>query len=72
MGKKSHMMENYRKLHSAAETILHFTIHNYNFRSRNFQLLKNYLFASDQQELYMDVNNIDWTSYYDRYILGIR
>lgn len=71
-GKKARLVPIYRKLDSAISVIEHFTTHSYRFQSKNMPLLRECLNRVDREELYMDVDKIDWKSYWVSYILGIR
>lgn len=72
LGKKRQLLSVYNKLHCATAALSHFTMHNYNFRSKNMKLIEKSLSDADRQDLYMDLENLDWLSFWDDYVHGAR
>lgn len=72
LGKKRQLLSVYNKLHSATAALSHFTLHNYNFRSKNMRLIEKSLSDADRQDLYMDIENLEWLSFWDDYVHGAR
>lgn len=73
MGKKLQLLSIYRKLHAAMDALNHFSTTNYNFKSNNIKHLQAYLaHPEDRQTLYMDITKLNWDSFYETYVLGVR
>lgn len=60
------------KLYKATKCLQYFSTHQWNFRDDNVRRLSEQLSPEDREIFMFDVKQIDWTSYLERYILGIR
>lgn len=60
------------KLNKAAKCLEYFSTQQWNFRDDNVRRLGGELSADDRQTFMFDVKQIDWPSYLEHYILGIR
>lgn len=60
------------KLVKAVKCLEYFTTQQWNFRDDNVRRLGEELSSEDRQTFMFDVNQIDWPSYLEQYILGIR
>ncbi|XP_018318430.1 putative fatty acyl-CoA reductase CG5065 [Agrilus planipennis] len=60
------------KLTKAAACLEFFTLHEWNFDDRNVKALSATLNEKDRNEFNFDVAQIDWESYIESYIIGIR
>lgn len=72
MGKKRQLLPIYFKLHCAVGALSHFCTHNYNFKSNNMKMIRESLSELDRQDLYMDIERLDWLAFWDDYTLGAR
>uniref|UniRef100_A0A336MJD1 Fatty acyl-CoA reductase n=1 Tax=Culicoides sonorensis TaxID=179676 RepID=A0A336MJD1_CULSO len=72
-GKKPIMMKIARKFQKAGETGTFFATHEFIFENTNLrQLVSEVKTMKDGNEFYCDMSNIDWESYLENYMLGIR
>lgn len=72
-GKKPIMMKIARKFQKAGETGTFFSTHEFIFENTNLrQLVSEVKTMKDGNEFYCDMSNIDWESYLENYMLGIR
>lgn len=70
---KGQLLSIYNKLHSATGALSHFCNQNYNYQSNNIKLLRDSLKdEQDKQDLYMDIENLDWCNFWNDYVLGAR
>lgn len=60
------------KLSKAASCLEYFATQEWKFRDDNVRRLCSYMSPADQLKFDFDVKNIDWDSYLQSYILGIR
>ena len=71
-GSKPIMVRVQGKLNKAAKCLEYFSTRQWNFRDDNVRRLGDELSADDRQTFMFDVKQIDWPSYLEHYILGIR
>ncbi|XP_017792478.1 PREDICTED: putative fatty acyl-CoA reductase CG5065 [Habropoda laboriosa] len=71
-GKPTMMVNLQTKLQKAAKCLEYFSTQQWNFRDDNVRQLGEQLSPEDQQTFMFDVRQIDWPSYLEHYILGIR
>lgn len=71
-GKKRQLLSIYYKLHCAIAALAHFTTHNYNFKSDNLAKLTALLNEEDRKVLFLDIENLNWHTFWDSYVLGCR
>ncbi|CAL7951768.1 unnamed protein product [Xylocopa violacea] len=71
-GKPSMMVGIQAKLQKAAKCLEYFSTHQWKFRDDNVRQLAEQLSPEDRQTFMFDVRQIDWPSYIEHYILGIR
>lgn len=62
----------YQKLHRAIEALEYFTTRGWDFSSTNVIALSQELQGIDQKEFHFDVRNLNWLSYWEDYVIGIR
>lgn len=60
------------KLYKASKCLQYFSTNQWNFRDDNVRRLAEQLSPEDRETFMFDVRNIDWPSYLEHYILGIR
>ena len=60
------------KLDKAATCLEYFSTQQWNFKDENVKRLSQQLSPEDRQTFMFDVKQIDWPSYLENYILGIR
>lgn len=72
MGKPTMMVGIQMRLHKAAKCLEYFSTQEWNFRDDNVRELWEQLSPVDRQTFMFDVREIDWPSYLEHYILGIR
>lgn len=71
-GEKPRLVYLQSKLSKAAKCLEYFSTKQWIFRDDNVQQLREKLSLEDQQTFMFDVRQIDWPSYLESYILGIR
>jgi fatty acyl-CoA reductase len=71
-GTRPIMLRIQSKLNKAASCLEYFTTQQWNFRDDNVRKLAEQLSPEDRQTFMFDVKQIDWPSYLENYILGIR
>lgn len=71
-GKPTIMVGIQSKLHKAVTCLEYFSTQQWNFRDDNVRELAEQLSPEDRQTFMFDVKQIDWPSYIEHYILGIR
>ncbi|XP_043273034.1 putative fatty acyl-CoA reductase CG5065 [Venturia canescens] len=71
-GSKPIMTRVQKKLNKAAKCLEYFSTQQWNFRDDNVRRLGYELSPDDRQTFMFDVKQIDWPSYLENYILGIR
>ncbi|XP_076239560.1 fatty acyl-CoA reductase 1 [Calliopsis andreniformis] len=71
-GKPTMMVDIQSKLHKAAKCLEYFSMQEWNFRDDNVRRLGEQLSPEDKQTFTFDVKQIEWSSYLEHYILGIR
>lgn len=62
----------YQKVHRTMEALAFFTTNEWIYRVENFRALNEELTAEDKARFLIDVERIDWPSYMENYVLGIR
>lgn len=72
LGKKPMAVHYCNKMHNIAETLRHFTQRTYRFQTNNRQLLYEKLNEHDRNELFMDIENLDWHKFSVGFVLGVR
>lgn len=72
VGKKTFIVSIQSRLHKAAKCLEYFSTQEWKFRDDNVRRLGEQLSPEDRQTFMFDVKQIDWSSYLERYILGIR
>ncbi|XP_071571063.1 putative fatty acyl-CoA reductase CG5065 [Temnothorax nylanderi] len=71
-GSRPIMVRKQAKLSKAAKCFEYFTTKQWNFRDHNVRRLREQLSPEDSKTFMFDVTQIDWSSYLENYILGIR
>ena len=71
-GSKPIMVRVQAKLDKAAKCLEYFSTQQWNFKDENVRRLGQVLSPEDRQTFMFDVRQIDWPSYLENYILGIR
>uniref|UniRef100_A0ABD2WB33 Fatty acyl-CoA reductase n=1 Tax=Trichogramma kaykai TaxID=54128 RepID=A0ABD2WB33_9HYME len=71
-GSKPIMVRVQARLDKAAKCLEYFSTQQWNFKDENVKQLGLQLSADDRQTFMFDVRQIDWPSYLENYILGIR
>lgn len=71
-GKKPMMVNIQGKLEKAAKCLEYFSTQQWRFLDDNVRALNMSLSVDDRREFCFDVNEIDWASYIESYVLGIR
>lgn len=72
LGKKPMLVRLYGKAHHAMACLEFYTTHQWNFVSRNPGRLMEKLCSQDRQVFNFDVRTIDWKSYLETYVCGVR
>lgn len=62
----------HKKLKKASKAVEYFTTNEWHFKNDNFVRLNNMLSPQDKKTFGFDVRAIDWSSYLENYVLGIR
>lgn len=62
----------YQKVHRTSAALNFFTTNEWIYRTENFQSLNEELSSEDQRKFLIDVKKIDWASYMENYVLGVR
>ena len=62
----------YEKVHRSIEALEHFTTNEWTWRTENFEKLVNSQNKVDREKFFIDIQRIDWKSYMESYILGVR
>lgn len=68
----SRMVNIQGKLEKAAKCLEYFSTQQWRFLDDNVRALNMSLSVDDRREFCFDVNEIDWASYIESYVLGIR
>lgn len=71
-GSKPIMVRIQEKLDKAAKCLEYFSTQQWTFKDENVRRLGQQLSVEDRQTFMFDVKQIDWPSYLENYILGIR
>ncbi|RWS22854.1 putative fatty acyl-CoA reductase-like protein, partial [Leptotrombidium deliense] len=71
-GHKPILSQVYQKVHRAINALEYFTTNEWTFRNDNFLELFNEVNANDKEIFHCDLRNIDWQTYMECYILGVR
>lgn len=71
-GKPAIMVGLHEKIDKAVKCLEYFTMQQWTFRDDNVRQLSGELSPEDRQIFMFDVKQIDWPSYLEQYILGIR
>lgn len=61
-----------RRLSKASKAVEYFTTREWHFRNDNFVRLNKVLSPQDRKRFCFDVRTIEWSSYLENYVLGIR
>ncbi|KAG9510782.1 Fatty acyl-CoA reductase 1, partial [Fragariocoptes setiger] len=62
----------YQKVHRTSKALEHFTTNEWIYRNSNFVLLNRELSSEDKKLYPLDVKSINWASYMEDYVLGVR
>lgn len=71
-GRRPIMVRLQTKLYKASKCLEYFSTNEWNFRDDNVRRLKEQLSPEDRETFMFDVRQIDWPSYLEHYILGVR
>lgn len=73
-GKKTFMFKLAKRFKVASDTGSYFALHEWNFDTRNFRRLMRVARETqlDADEFNFDMSNMDWDSYVENYMMGIR
>ncbi|EDW00578.1 fatty acyl-CoA reductase wat [Drosophila grimshawi] len=71
-GQKPKMIRIYDKIHKNMDMFKNFMIKSWSFETLNTDRLWASMSAADQQLFEFDVKSLDWSSYFDRLLYGIR
>ena len=66
------MQQVYQKVHRAIAALEYFTTHEWTFKNNNILMLMNSLNEFDKREFNLDIRSIDWSVYFEIYVLGVR
>ena len=62
----------YEKVHRSIEALEHFTTNEWTWRTENFEKLVSSQNKVDREKFFIDIQRIDWKSYMESYIFGVR
>lgn len=62
----------YQKVHRTTAALEYFTNNEWIYRADNFRALNDAMTDQDRNRFQIDVRRIDWPSYMENYVLGIR
>ncbi|XP_037505453.1 fatty acyl-CoA reductase 1-like [Rhipicephalus sanguineus] len=71
-GQKPRFVRHYQKIRKAINSLQYFQTHEWLFRSNNALRLLQELSPTDAQLFDFDVRRLEWRSYFESYVLGIR
>ncbi|RWS14634.1 putative fatty acyl-CoA reductase CG5065-like protein, partial [Dinothrombium tinctorium] len=71
-GHKPILSQIYQKVHRAINALEYFTTNEWTFITDNFLTLLNEMSEEDKNIFYADVRRINWQSYMESYVLGVR
>ncbi|XP_068081071.1 putative fatty acyl-CoA reductase CG5065 [Anabrus simplex] len=71
-GKKPYMVNVQGKLDKASKSLEYFTSQQWRFKDDNVRQLVTVLSSEDRQTFHFDVQDINWSTYLENYVLGIR
>lgn len=71
-GRRPRMLRFLEQSKSAMEAVRFFTTQTWEFSSNNMLLLHDRLSPFDRQTFDIDIRKIDWESYWENYLLGVR
>ncbi|XP_064536697.1 fatty acyl-CoA reductase wat-like [Drosophila montana] len=71
-GQKPRMVAIYQKIHRNMDVIQHFMINNWSFETLSTDRLWESMSAVDQQLFEFDMKSLNWNSYFQRALLGMR
>ncbi|KAL2734727.1 fatty acyl-CoA reductase wat-like isoform X2 [Vespula maculifrons] len=72
IGKQPRLLKLYMKIHSISQIFLYFIKNEWNFTNKRWNALLRKLTAKDRELFFCDMKDLDWDTYYQSYILGIR
>lgn len=72
MRRKQRFMPLYKKVRKSMDVVQYFTTHGWLFRTNNIVGLTRELSPKDKQLFNIDMRSLDYQSYWDNYLLGIR
>ncbi|ALC41205.1 CG17562 [Drosophila busckii] len=71
-GQKPRLLRTYKKIHSNIESIYSFTVNSWSFETHNTDALWKSLSERDRQLFEFDMKSLDWNSYFNRALCGMR
>ncbi|XP_049268844.1 putative fatty acyl-CoA reductase CG5065 [Rhipicephalus sanguineus] len=71
-GQKPRFVCHYKKIRKTIDSVRYFQTHEWLFRSNNVSKLLQELSPTDARLFNIDVQRLDWRSYFEGYVLGIR
>lgn len=72
LGHKPILTPVYEKVHRSIEALEHFTTNEWTWRTDNFEKLINSQNEIDREKFFIDLQRLNWKSYMENYILGVR
>lgn len=72
IGRKPKMVKLYQKLHRAIQSLNYFTTHEWKFHCNNQFMLMDRMSEKDKQIFNFDIKQLNWSSYWQDYVLGAR
>lgn len=71
-GNKHGLLEVYKSLHRSIRLLEYFTTNEWHFHCNNVILLMNSLYGKDREIFDFNIRPINWSSYMENYVLGVR
>lgn len=62
----------YQKVHRTMAALEHFTTNQWIYRVENFKNLNEHLTTEDKRRFFIDVKQINWPTYMENFVLGVR
>ncbi|XP_025986100.1 fatty acyl-CoA reductase wat isoform X1 [Solenopsis invicta] len=72
IGRQPRLLKVYKKIHRFMDVLNYFATQEWKFTNNRLQALITKLTFKDREQFYCDIRNVDWNTYFETYIRGIR
>ncbi|KAL0100178.1 hypothetical protein PUN28_019540 [Cardiocondyla obscurior] len=72
IGRQPRLLKVYKKIHKFMDVLNYFSTQEWKFTNERLHMLMSKLTFKDREQFYCDIRKVDWNTYFETYIRGIR